>query len=280
MDTTDTKEIVENLGINLKKKLNEKKGSANLTTSHLSEEATVARKKKRQILKQEEDQENIQTKTRTKIAEKKLLRAKNKVKSGLSEEFYKNANIPIRFKQKTLSNFVGKESKEKAKKLVLDNKSVFITGSWGLGKTHLGIALLMEWFANTLQNEEQIDGNYKIVCSRGFPLFLPATELFLRLKNSFDTKTETEKDILDSLDRKDLLMLDDLGTDKVSEWSKQIIYTLIDRRYRNVKPIIITSNLSLKEIADVYDGRVASRLIEMGGVIDLKGRDKRIDATK
>ena len=74
-----------------------------------------------------------------------------------------------------------------------------------------------------------------------------------------------------------LLVLDDLGAEKTSDWSRQVFYLLLDRRYREMKQTIITTNLSLEQIAETFDDRVASRLCEMGVTIELKGKDKRVE---
>ena len=191
------------------------------------------------------------------------------VRSGQDDMFYIEAKIPLRFINKTLANFKG--DTKKYKQAILEGQSIFITGSCGIGKTHLAVALATEWFAENLHITDS-----EIQSSKGYPLFLPATELFLKLKTSFSSKSQTEADILNELDNYNLLILDDLGTDKVSEWSKEIVYLLIDRRYRNMQQIIITSNLSLKEIAQRYDERIASRILGMGIVVRLGGKDKRL----
>ena len=211
--------------------------------------------------------------TNTTELQKSLTQMKIQLRNGLGNVFYEKANIPLRFKGKTLANFKGRT--DQYKNTILNGKSIFITGSCGTGKTHLAIALATEWFAESLQIVNGII-NEEIQDVKGYPLFLPATEFFLKLKTSFNSSTQTVADILDNLDNCKLLLLDDFGTDKVSDWSKQIIYTLIDRRYRNMQQIIITSNLSLKGIAQRYDDRIASRLAEMGSVVEISGSDKRV----
>jgi len=173
-----------------------------------------------------------------------------------------------------LKNFNDKATANKCLNLIREGKSVFLTGVYGVGKTHLGIALMLEWLADNLRIVKKIQ-YYDIEPRKGYPFFQSAADLFLELKSSFKNDNTTEEDIINSLDGHNLLMLDDVGVDKVSDWSKQIVYTLIDKRYRNMKPIIITSNLSLEELADTYDARIASRLLEMGEVVTLTGGDKR-----
>ena len=61
-----------------------------------------------------------------------------------------------------------------------------------------------------------------------------------------------------------------------SAWSRQVVYTLIDRRYRSVLPTIITSNLDLDEVAERIDDTIASRIVGMGKIIFLRGTDWRL----
>lgn len=191
--------------------------------------------------------------------------------------FYYNSEIPIRFRLKTLANLKMK-NKFDYKNLITSDDSLFITGAIGTGKTHLAVSLAMEFYLSKIEITKNIYWQInQITVKHGTVLFMPATELFLKLKNSFGNKDISEMEIIDNLNQVDLLILDDLGTDKVSDWSRQIIYTIIDRRYRDVKQMIITSNLDLNEFANLYDDRIASRLLEMGKVISLTGNDMRKD---
>ena len=109
------------------------------------------------------------------------------------------------------------------------------------------------------------------------PLFVSIPDLLLEIRHSFKEKSETdEQDIINKYSEIDLLVLDDLGIEKTSEWSIQTLYTIIDRRYRDMKRTIITSNLNLKEIADKLDDRISSRIAGMCDCITLKGADRRL----
>ncbi len=87
---------------------------------------------------------------------------------------------------------------------------------------------------------------------------------------------ESEKDLLDRYAQTPLLVLDDLGAEKISDWSRQTFYLLIDRRYREIKQTIITSNLTHDQLAGQLDDRIASRICEMGVVIDTGKKDWRV----
>lgn len=170
--------------------------------------------------------------------------------------------IPKRFLLKELSDLRGYEKQvEKAATAISNGLSVFITGECGTGKTHMAVGLLKLW---AKLNEPQT------------PLFVPSVEFFAELKSSFDSQTLNERDIIARYTSAPLLSLDDVGVEKVSEWSRQQFFLVIDRRYRNMKPVIVTSNLSLDQVAANIDDRLASRLLEMGEIIKLDGPDRRV----
>jgi DNA replication protein DnaC len=70
--------------------------------------------------------------------------------------------------------------------------------------------------------------------------------------------------------------MDDLGVEKTSEWSMQTLYTITDWRYRELRQTLVTSNLTLDEIAGKVGDRIASRIAGMCKVVELKGKDRRI----
>ena len=102
----------------------------------------------------------------------------------------------------------------------------------------------------------------------------------LEIKESWrkeeDAAAESEKRILDKYSKVPVLVIDDLGAEKISDWSRQVMYLLIDRRYRNCSQTIITSNLTHQGLADQLDARIASRVAEMGAVIDMGSTDHRV----
>nr|WP_228453016.1 ATP-binding protein [Streptomyces alkaliterrae] len=72
-----------------------------------------------------------------------------------------------------------------------------------------------------------------------------------------------------------LLILDDLGAAKQTEWTEEQTYRLIDRRYTSMLPTLITTNVPIPELRDVLGDRVASRLAEMTTRVILQGPDRR-----
>lgn len=72
-----------------------------------------------------------------------------------------------------------------------------------------------------------------------------------------------------------LLVIDDLGAAKATEWTEEITYRLINRRYEHMLPTIFTSNVPPGELKTALGDRVASRLVEMCDRVVLKGDDRR-----
>ncbi len=72
-----------------------------------------------------------------------------------------------------------------------------------------------------------------------------------------------------------LLLLDDLGAAKSSEWVEEITYRLINGRYEHMRPAVFTTNLALPELKDAIGDRIASRLAETCTRVVLTGPDRR-----
>ena len=71
-----------------------------------------------------------------------------------------------------------------------------------------------------------------------------------------------------------LLVIDDIGAEKASEWTAERLYTIIDHRYANCLPLIVTSNLPPSKLAEQTGERSASRLAEMCEVVAMTGTDR------
>ena len=72
-----------------------------------------------------------------------------------------------------------------------------------------------------------------------------------------------------------LLVIDDVGAEKASEWTQERLYSVIDHRYANCLPLIVTSNLPPAKLAEQTGDRAASRLAEMCKVVAMTGTDRR-----
>lgn len=130
-------------------------------------------------------------------------------------------------------------------------------GQVGTGKSFLAAAI-----ANELINQ-------------GTPCLMTN---FSRIISRISEKFGGDQKYLDNLNRFDLLIIDDLGAERDTEFTWEKVMTVIDARYRAGLPLIITTNLMPKELYDPSDirrQRVFSRLKEMCICLEVKGTDRR-----
>jgi len=203
--------------------------------------------------------------------EKEELKEKGiKLKERIQE--LKDCGIGIRFKNKTFSNFDKTQNteafnicKEYAKNFLQhskEGKGLFLYGNVGTGKTHLAVAIV-DYIARLHKNE--INGSIR---------FITVTELLQTIKDSF--KYTDGKNVIDRFKKCRLLIIDDMGTNKVTDWTQEVFYSIINYRYENLLPTIITTNLTIDEFKKVNDERLMSRIFEMCKGVKLSGEDHRI----
>lgn len=100
-----------------------------------------------------------------------------------------------------------------------------------------------------------------------------APDLYAELRPKAGVDQET---VINSYRRTTLLLLDDIGAEKTSEWTEEVLYRLIDYRYNHCLPTIFTTNVVTSELRNKLGDRVASRLAEMcKTVVTLTGDDRR-----
>jgi len=142
-------------------------------------------------------------------------------------------------------------------------ESLYIHGDIGNGKT-LQAAWMM---ASNITKPSDIKKN----------LFISTSEFLFQIKNSYSNKQEiNESVILNRYSDVPILVLDDIAVEKVTDWSYQLLYLLINRRYENLRTTIITSNLNLKELGvKLGDMRIPSRIQGMCKIVKFQGKDYR-----
>ena len=102
---------------------------------------------------------------------------------------------------------------------------------------------------------------------------------FSRILNEMTSYQSDKNQIIQNLVDYPLLIIDDLGIERNSEFALEQVYNVIDSRYCKMLPLIVTTNLGLKEMKsqeqDVAHQRVYSRLLEMCVPIYFGGEDRR-----
>lgn len=91
---------------------------------------------------------------------------------------------------------------------------------------------------------------------------------------------EAEKDVLQYVRSCDLLVIDDFGVEKTSEFVIDKTFALIDARYRTEKPVIITTNLNIEDINKKFGSRIGDRISEMCFQLAVVGESKRAKKVK
>ena len=102
---------------------------------------------------------------------------------------------------------------------------------------------------------------------------------FSKILNQMGTMyTEERYQYIASFNHYPLLIIDDLGIERSTEYAKEQVYAVIDERYKANLPLIITTNLTIGEIRNpenVADARIYSRVLEMCTPIHVGGGDRR-----
>ena len=115
---------------------------------------------------------------------------------------------------------------------------------------------------------------------RGYPVLMTN---FARIANTVSGMWEGKQEYYDSLNDYQLLVLDDLAAERKTEYMSEIVFNVIDARYRAGLPLIVTTNLTSEELkhpADISYQRTFSRLLEMCIPVEVEGKDKRLEKLK
>jgi len=156
-----------------------------------------------------------------------------------------------------------------------DTDNLFIHGDVGTRKTWLLSALMRDTLEKTKSKPLT---KYDPPSYQYNSLFISLPELMLKFRSTMQSgATYTEADILDKYSRIKYLYFDDIGSEKTTEYVRASLFLLIDRRANQTSTrTLITSNLSLNEIANQHGKRIASRITGMCKVIKLTGADRRL----
>lgn len=202
------------------------------------------------------------------------------------------ARVPRRYEHCELSNFefdgphanlmrARMEACKFVEEYPLDNTGLLLIGSIGVGKTHLAVGIIKE-----------------LVVSKGIPcLFYDYRELLKQIQNSYnDSVKATELEVLRPVFETEVLVLDELGAVKPSEWVWDTVSLILNTRYNDNRTTIITTNYPddaardgngstdfaraqraarSETLGDRIGERMRSRLHEMCRIVKMEGADFR-----
>jgi DNA replication protein DnaC len=194
----------------------------------------------------------------------------------LVDRLFDDARIPPRYARCELANFEHdmdsqRQAWRKAQAFVdafpVVDRGLLLYGPHGVGKTHLAVGILK--------------AVVRAKGARGY--FFETRELLRLVRDTYNASVdETEMDVLAPVLEADILILDDVGAERTSEWVQETLGLVVNTRYNAKRATVFTSNLL--DVADNTDprgfifqlgARTRSRLLEMCDWVEIRGVDIR-----
>jgi DNA replication protein DnaC len=170
-------------------------------------------------------------------------------------KIYKQNYIGMKFQNLNFENFNSNSENELAIAIAKDyvNKNIkskctnglIIMGESGVGKTHLAASI-----ANKLIENDKI-----VLMGR-------LTTLLDMIKETFKDNTKSENELIELYSNADMIIIDDLGTEKISNWTLEKLYTIIENRNENRLPIIITTRFDKQGLIERFSQSQDEQLVE------------------
>jgi DNA replication protein DnaC len=142
------------------------------------------------------------------------------------------------------------------------SRGLYLYGDVGTGKTFSLYALAKLFRANKIE-----------VVVKNIPEWLD------HLRSFYEKGYNADQELKNEFKKECVMILDDIGSEKASGWTTEIMYRLINNRYEQTRPTIFAGNLNLEQLAKLYGDRITSRIVEMAGkegIIKLSGDDRRL----
>lgn len=171
---------------------------------------------------------------------------------------YRAATVPLSEVAMWVYDLVGAAVEDRGKRdpIIERGKSLLLAGDVGTGKTWNAYGAILAMAASGARFSWQ---------------FLTMADMFASLRPRGDVDTEGE---FQRLARVGVLVLDDVGAAKVSMWTEEVLYRLINARYEWERPTLLTTNLG-DGLGGMLGDRVTSRLVQMCTQVAVDGPDRR-----
>lgn len=204
---------------------------------------------------------------------------RRKRKTARIEKLLGKSGIMKRFQQRTFENFIQDTPERKycykVAKAYADRfpyhaakgEGLYIEGTNGTGKTHLAAAIALQ-----LINE-----GLPVICKT-------SSDMLADIKRGFDSGEVTEYEVLKAYKEVDLLIIDDLGKEQCTEWSISTLYSILNFRYEDMRPTIVTTNYNTDGLLKALTPKgadnstikaIISRLRETSAVLTMAWKDCR-----
>jgi DNA replication protein DnaC len=146
----------------------------------------------------------------------------------------------------------------KWEQMYMEKIGLLLWGNVGTGKT---------FFAGCIANA---------LIDSGVPVLMTSFGKIINALSGFST--EDKNGYIDNFNKYGLLIIDDLGAERRTDFSQEIVYSVVDGRYKNGQPLIVTTNLTLDEIKNpqsTTQARIYDRIHEMTVPIHFTGESRR-----
>jgi DNA replication protein DnaC len=177
------------------------------------------------------------------------------------EGLFQRAGIPLRFQSRTFDSYqANNEGQAKAlrkarsyadnwRENVAAGTSLIFSGNAGTGKTHLACAIANELMGQGVSS-----------------VFTTVSDAMRAIKRTYDAGSQmTEVQAIQAFVDPGLLILDEVGANRGTEYEVQLVFDIINKRYENCRPTIILTNLDPQALRECLGERVVDRLREGGG---------------
>lgn len=161
-----------------------------------------------------------------------------------------------------------------------DGTGLLLIGGVGSGKTHLAAAIV-----NAVIDYVPISDYDAAGCGDGFRCgltpssgtrFIGTVELMEQLRETYNSsESGSAQEIIRRYQEARLLVLDDLGAEKPSDWARERLFEIIDRRYNDCTPVVITTNADVQELYQKLGARICDRIRSMCATYTVTSRSHR-----
>lgn len=180
-----------------------------------------------------------------KIKKEKELAEEQELRKQKIESILGKSGIKKRYLSRTIDSFSVTAENKRSFEVATDyiknfreyftqGKGLYLEGPCGTGKTHLAIAIALAI----------INTGVPVICKTSI-------DMLGDIKRCYERNSEvTEEEVLEAYKTVDLLIIDDLGKEQVTEWSVPVLYSILNERYEALLPTIITTNYNTTALAE------------------------------
>lgn len=213
-----------------------------------------------------------------KIKKEKELAEEQELRKQKIESILGKSGIKKRYLSRTIDSFSVTAENKRSFEVATDyiknfreyftqGKGLYLEGPCGTGKTHLAVAIALAI----------INTGVPVICKTSI-------DILGDIKRCYERNSEvTEEEVLEAYKTVDLLIIDDLGKEQVTEWSVPVLYSILNERYEALLPTIITTNYNTTALAEKLSAKgdaetataIISRFVESSKRVTMSWADYR-----